>query len=583
VAAKGADVPAYKTIAAAIPGTAAAHPRNGFVFQNQRGEETGYTFGEIEAATASIAANLQALGLSKGDRIGLVAPEPEHFVLTFLAAIRAGIVPVPIYPPYYIGSLDTYVTQSTAILRSARPRALVAAGRVIGVLEQVARNVDSIEHVVTAESLRNAGPPMRQCTIDPDDTAFLQYTSGSTTEPRGVIVTHRSVVSNVHCFMGEALHADAATDKGVSWLPLYHDMGLVGFVLGPIYWGVSVVFIPTLRFIKSPSLWIETLHAHRATITFAPNFAFSLLLRRARAEDLRRWDLSAVKAIGCGAEPIRAEVMHQFIRVFGEHCRLDPGALMPAYGLAECTLAAAIKRLPDRMRTQRIDRDAFEATGIARAASADARYLEHVSCGAAFDGHRIGIRGPDGNEVPAGHQGEVWIKGPSVCAGYAGNPEAWSRICQDGWLNTGDLGYLWNRELYVSGRSKDLIILNGRNLHPQEIEWAVGKNAPWVRTDCVVAFSVQSDSDEQLIVAVETRNSNTDEVVAAVEKAVQDATLACPSEVICLPPGSLPRTSSGKLRRKKVQSDYLSGRMRSAATEPGGPGTRVAPALDAST
>jgi fatty-acyl-CoA synthase len=548
------------TLVEGMLATAATYRQSGFTFQNAAGVETFYRFPELLAAVERSAAGLQQLGLVKGDRLALLTQDPEDFVLTFLGAVRVGIVPMPLYPPPPLGGIEAHMRQVAALLETARPRALVGSGKTLADLKATLRPMAFLEKTTTPEDIRAASGPLRPCEILPDDAVFLQFTSGSTATPRGAIVTHRTLVANIVCFMGEALQADPTVDKGISWLPLYHDMGLIGFVLGPVYWGVPVVIIPTLRFAKTPAAWLDAIHVHRGTITFAPNFAFALLLRRLKTNDVGRWDLSSVKALGCGAEPIRADLIARFLEVFTRGARLRPNVFMPAYGLAESTLAVALKRLGMPTRIQRTDRALFEQTGLVTQPRQGHAVLEHVGCGGAFAGHEIAIRGPEGRDLPAGNEGEIWVRGPSVCAGYVGDHSAWDANFHQGWLNTGDLGYLLDGELFVSGRSKDLIILNGRNVHPQPIEWAVG-DIQGVRPQSVVAFAVASDSSEMMVIVLETQARASPDLVVAVEEVVQDLVATRPSDVVFLPPGALPKTTSGKLKRAQVRRDYLDGRL----------------------
>jgi fatty-acyl-CoA synthase len=535
-----------------------ADSHKGFTFQNLRGEETKYTFAEIEAETARRAGAIQQLGLRKGDRLGMVIAEPEDFVLAFLSALRTGVVPVAVYPPHYLGGLENYGRQVGAVLRSSGARVLVASPQVMNVIQALPALVGELETVIPTTALLGSSHEAQYPEILPDDLAFLQYTSGSTMAPRGVMVTHRSLVSNIRAFMGTGLEMDPDRDSGVCWLPLYHDMGLVGFVLGPLFWGVSVVFIPTLRFIKNASAWLDAVDLHRATVTFAPNFAFSLAARRVRTAELGRWDLSCLKAVGCGSEPIHPPTLREFVRVFSDSCRLNPDALMPAYGLAECTLAVAMKTLGQPLATRLVDGETFQRDGIARSMSDSqtARAIEHVSCGRILSGSDVEILDPNGDRVPEDVEGEVCVRGPSVATGYFGEPEAWARVWRDGWLWTGDLGYLSNGELFITGRSKDLIILNGRNHHPQTIEWMVA-GVDGVREGNVVAFSRPGASGEELVVIVEARAKDFNRLVADVEDAVHNAVFTKPADVVWLSPGSLPKTSSGKLKRHEIKQQYL--------------------------
>ncbi len=546
----------WTTLAQAIAEVGHLYPDNGFTFQDLKGRETRYGFLEMEAATARRAAALQGLGLAKGDRLGMVVIEPEEFVLTFLAALRLGVVPVPMYPPLYLGSLDSYCQQTTAILNSSGVRALVASARLQKILWGLVEDVPSLAGVTPVEELASADGAPRYPSLAADDLAFLQYTSGSTTDPRGVMVTHRSLLANIQGFMGAGLEMHPERDSGASWLPLYHDMGLVGFVLGPVAWGVSVVFIPTMRFVKNASVWMETIHNHRATISFAPNFAFALAMRRARPQDLERWDLSCVKALGCGAEPVHPATVREFSQLFGRECALPASAVLPAYGLAESTLAVTMKPLPEEMRVRRVDRRRFRNDRVAEGARDGEPAEEHVSCGVAFPGHEVAVRTRSGEPAPEGREGEIYLRGPSLATGYWGNPKASAATWKQGWLRTGDLGYLRDGELYVTGRVKDLIILNGRNVHPQAVEWVVAE-VEGVRRGNVAAFSRPGHDGEELVIALETRSADLDRLAGEVEDAVQQALFTRPVEILCLKPGSLPKTSSGKLQRYKVRQQYF--------------------------
>jgi fatty-acyl-CoA synthase len=550
----------WKTIAEAIAEVGEFQPNNAFTFQDLSGTETRYPFPRLEAETARRAASLQQMGLKQGDRLGLVVIEPEDFVLAFLAALRVGVVPVPMYPPHYLGGLENYCKQTAAVLSSSKAEVLVASNQVIDIVRTLPARVNTLKTIVPVRKLSEGYELPKYPDIAPDDLAFLQYTSGSTMEPRGVMVTHRALVNNIRAFMGAGLKMDPNRDSGVSWLPLYHDMGLIGFVLGPLFWGVSVVFIPTLRFVKNASAWLDAVDRHRATVTFAPNFAFALATRRARSAELKRWDLSCLKAVGCGAEPIHPPTVREFLRVFGESCRLSPDSVLPAYGLAECTLAITMKTLEEPIRARLVDRHAFQREGVARTVVDSQSAIEHVSCGRILPGSEVTIRDPHGKRVSDEVEGEIWVRGPSVAGGYFGDGDAWARVWHDGWLWTGDLGYLSNGELYVTGRSKDLVILNGRNHHPQTIEWSVAA-VDGVREGNVAAFSLPGEGGEELIIVVEARAKDLSRLIGDIEDAVHSIVFARPAEVVCLRPGSLPKTSSGKLKRHEIRNRYLRTRL----------------------
>jgi len=549
-------MPRFRTLAEAVAEAGQYYPGHGFTFQNQHGNEKMYTFPQIEKETARRAAALQQQGLAKGDRLGMIVIEPEDFVLIFLAALRIGVVPVPMYPPLYLGSVENYWRQTGAILRSSEAQLMVASPKLLDIVEALPTRVETLKDVVPVTSLTEVSTAPHYPDILPGDLAFLQYTSGSTMEPRGVMVTHHSLVSNIEAFMGTGLQLDSAHDRGVTWLPLYHDMGLVGFVLGPVLWGLSIVFIPTLRFAKNASVWLDAVDRHRATVTFAPNFAFALATRRVRRAELERWDLSCLKAVGCGAEPINPRTVREFLRLFSDHCALRPNTLMPAYGLAESTLAVTMNPLGRPIHTRLVESVLFQQHGLAREAVDGVPASEHVSCGHILPGMDVAILDANNMRLPEDVEGKIWVRGPSVAAGYFGRPDAWAEVWRDGWLHTGDIGYLSGGELYVTGRSKDLIILNGRNHHPQTIEWVIAE-VNGVREGDAIAFSCPGENGEELVVAVEVRVKDLGHLVADIEDAVLAAISAKPIDVVCLPSGSLPKTSSGKLKRHEIQQRYL--------------------------
>jgi fatty-acyl-CoA synthase len=563
----------FTTLAAAVAHIGEQWPELGYTFQDMRGDETFYTFPQIAEQTANRASALQALGLRKGDRAGLIIVEPEDFVLTFLAMFRIGVVPVPLYPPLSLGNLDSYAERTAKVLDSAEARLLIASASLQNVLWSQVDRVPSVERLVRAEELRAGAGTPDYPEVLPEDLAFLQYTSGSTSDPKGVMVTHASLVANCTGIIEHGLKLDPGIgDKGISWLPLYHDMGLIGFVIAPILYGIPIVFIPTLRFVKKPSCWLETIHRHRGTASFAPNFAYALVARKARADDLARWDLSCVKALGCGAEPIHPETMRTFSALFHEHCDLPTDCLLPAYGMAEATLAISLKPVDEAMITHRVDADAFQEDGEVRPPVDGQTVEEHVACGIPFPGHEVAIFSEAGTRLGDAVQGEICLRGPSVTPGYFKNAEATARAFRNGWLHTGDLGYLLDGHVYVTGRVKDLIILNGRNIHPQSVEWAAA-NVEGVRKGNVVAFARPGAHSEELVVALETRTTDPEQLTRDVRIAVQKELSLTVTEVICLEPGTLPKTSSGKLQRAKTRSQYLRGTV-------GREGNRTAGATD---
>jgi fatty-acyl-CoA synthase len=550
---------ALSTVAEAVTFTSSKWPDHGYTFQNLKGEETTRAFPAIEQDSAVRASELQHLGLKKGDRLALVIIEPEDFVLTFFAAIRLGVIAVPIYPPPALGDVAVYRQRTARILQAAAATALVAPSSLVPSFRSLADQVTSLRQIVSVEGLRNATGTVDFPTISAGDVAFLQFTSGSTGDPRGVIVTHACLLANARAIAGPSgLHVDPRRDRGVTWLPLYHDMGLVGFVIASMCIGVSVVFIPTMRFLRNPAVWMETIHRHRGTISFGPNFSYALVTKQATPERLRRLDLSCVRVLGCGGEPVNPGVIRAFTRVFHERADLREDVVRPAYGLAEGTLTTALTPASNGMKTRRVAAKRFQEEGIVESARNDSPSLEHVSVGRVISDHEVIIADEEGSPLPEGHEGEVLVRGPSVTPGYFNSPDASAEVFRSGILHTGDLGYIHEGWLYITGRSKDLIIHNGRNIHPQAIEW-VAEQVDGTRKGNVVAVSVPGDETERIVVVMETRMRSDEVLISKVKSAVQQELSLPVADVVCLRHGELPKTSSGKVQRQLTRRQYLAG------------------------
>ncbi len=534
--------------------------KGGFTFVGAKGpgEDLFVSFHDLRLWAQRRAAHYAKAGLRRGDRVALVIPEGEHFVPAFLGALWGGLIPVPLYPPLSMGKLDAFMDSLVSILNVAKPRVLVTTDRVAKVLWSAVGRIPSIEKVIAAEELTaDPGAPLPDAAeVRDDDVAFLQFTSGSTALPKGVMVTHGSLAANCKAIIRDGLRG-GPEDKAVSWLPLYHDMGLIGFVLSPLCYRISTAFIPTLSFIKNATLWMQTLHRHRGTMTFAPNFAYALVNKRARPEQIARWDLSCVRVFGCGAEPINAGTLRAFTAAMAP-AGLKPTALLPCYGMAEATLAMSFIGLDEPLRTDRIDADRYHKEAKATPISNGASFLEVVNCGRAFPGHELSVQDEKGRLLPERHVGELCFRGPSVTAGYWENPEATRAAFRDGWLHTGDLGYMADGEVYVSGRIKDILIVNGRNYYPQTIEWLVDE-IPGVRRGSAVVFTRPGAASEEIIVAAESRTATPDALKAQIVARVSEELQLAVSDVTLVEPGSLPKTSSGKLQRRKTRDQYLNG------------------------
>jgi fatty-acyl-CoA synthase len=547
----------HATLVEAIDALAHTTPEKQFSFEGSNAAFEMLPFPTLYARVSQVAQDLSVRGLLKGDRLGLIIIEPRDFILSFLAALKLGVIPVPLYPPTGLASLDAYSVRIAAILSTAQVGKVLTSNRISKLIWGVVHHCDCVSEVISFSTLSGEEPLATHTTIVPSDTAFLQFTSGSTDQPKGVVVTHAALVANCHAIMVDGIKVDD-NDVGVTWLPLYHDMGLIGFVLAPIYAPVSVHFIPTMRFLRRPHVWLDAIHNLRGTLTSGPNFAYALAIRRATEAQLLKWDLSCIKMACCGAEPIHPDTLNAFASVLSKHCGLNINAMMPAYGLAEHTLAVTFSPLDQPLHVRTIDAVQFYDTGRACISNDDnAKRLTHVSCGAPFPGHELSIRNHLQQEVKAETEGEIWVRGPSSASRYY-NTDAPDTFDAAGWVHTGDLGYLSDQQLYITGRLKDLIIVHGRNIHPQEIEWSV-QAISGVRKGCVVAFSVQEQGSEVLILLVETRLDAT--LIPEIRtRVLRDHNLSA-EHVILLAPQTIPKTSSGKLQRSAAKRAYQNGEL----------------------
>ena len=551
----------------------------GFRFVARDRSERYYPYEEMEAEAHRRAAHLAALGLQKGDRVALVLPEPEEFVLTFLGAAVAGVVPVPIFPRASFKNADSYVDVLAHIIRTSASRVVFCMEANRAVVERISEHDTGAERILDVLKAFEGEPTASEGWTPPelthDDTCFLQFTSGSTSKPKGVTVTHGNLVANTTSFMGEHGLQRSDDDIAVSWLPLYHDMGLIGFVLATIICDVPPTLIPTEVFARSPGLWLETISRLRATITYAPNFAYDLAVKRTKAKHLEKLDLSSLRVIGSGAEPIRARTLRNFAEHFAP-AGFDPKAFLPSYGMAESTLAITFHPVGTEIVIDRVRADAMRE-GRAEVAGSDVTdedALELVSCGVPFPGHEVRIEGEDGETRAEREVGHIVAKGPSVTPGYFQNADASAEALREGWLQTGDLGYFADGNLYICGRVKDLIIIRGANHYPQDIEWSVG-DLEKVRRGNVFAFSVDHEGEEVLIVAAEANRADAADLRETIGRKVTQEFGVRPHHVAICPLGTLPKTSSGKAQRRKTKTLFEAGEL---AEHPEAPPTPATPA-----
>lgn len=527
------------------------------------GQETPISYGELDRSARAVAAGLVERDVRPGERVGIMLPTGPDFFPAFFGTLHAGAIPVPIYPPFRRSQVEEHLRRQAGILRNAEASLLVtdeaagAVGRMLGGL------VASLRTVATAAELGAADPLKEAVPATPEATALIQYTSGSTGDPKGVVLSHANLLANIRA-MGRALEASSA-DVVVSWLPLYHDMGLIGCWLGSLYFGAQAAIMPPLAFLADPARWLRAIHRHRATISAAPNFAYELCLKSVRDADTDGLDLGSLRRLMNGAEPVSPGTVDRFARHFAP-CGFSAKAMAPVYGLAENAVALAFPPPGRGPVVDRIDRDALAKRGLALPASSGApEALELVACGQPIPEHEIRIVDEAGRELPDRHEGRLHFRGPSATAGYFHAPEKTRALRRDGgWLDSGDRAYIADGDVYITGRIKDMIIRAGRNIHPQELEEVVGA-VEGVRRGCVAAFASPDPrgGTERLVVVAETRLRDAGPREELRRRIVEAARVVLPDtppeEVVLAPPGAVPKTSSGKLRRAAARSLYEGG------------------------
>ncbi|MBI3030767.1 MAG: fatty acyl-AMP ligase, partial [Candidatus Rokubacteria bacterium] len=436
--------------------------------RDENGREQPITYRALWKGASALAAGLSDRRLRPGESVALMLRTEEAFFPAFFGVLLAGGVPVPIYPPFRPDRIEEYARRQAGILRNAEARMLITfprAERVAGLLRS---HVQSLREVVAADRLMGRGAAAPAFQGRPADPALIQYTSGSTGDPKGVLLTHANILANIRA-IGRAIQV-RPNDVAVSWLPLYHDMGLIGSWLGALYFGIPIAILSPLAFLSRPARWLWAVHAHRATLSPAPNFAFDLCVRKVADEEIEGLDLSAWRLALNGSEPVSPETIERFTRRFAPH-GFRPEAMCAVYGLAESAVALTVPPLGRPPRVDAVAREPFQRSGDARPARPEEPSpLRFVSCGRPLSGHEVRIVDATGRLAAERAQGRIEFRGPSVTAGYFKNPAATRAALRDGWMDSGDLGYWADEELFITGRQKDVIIKAGRNLYPQEVE-----------------------------------------------------------------------------------------------------------------
>ncbi len=541
----------------------AAQGRRGLNYHDHRAELVRVlSFAELREQAMADAARLRAAGLAPGDRLALIAETTPEFHAAFFGAILAGVWPAPLPLPTSFGGRDAFIDQIANQIASCEPKLVLGPTELLAHLEVAAARTPGVRALDWHAFRALPAGPFERHAARPDDVAFLQYSSGSTRFPHGVMITHANILANN---ARQGLDMDPQdTDRIVSWLPMYHDMGLVGHFLCCVANQISADYLSTEDFARRPLSWLTLISRNEGTsCAFSPTFGYDICARRVgnNAEMAARFDLSRWRVAGNGADMIRPDVMQAFIDSFAP-AGFRASAFLPSYGLAEATLALSLMPPGQGIQTDLVDERRLLGEDAALPLGRPPRLRPIVNCGKPIRFHEIEIRDKDGRRLPEEAIGRIFARGPSIMKGYFRDPEATAAVLSpDGWLDTGDMGYLKQGHLYIVGRAKDMIIINGRNYWPQDIEWAI-EQLPGFKSGDIAAFAITDTGGEELpAVLVQCRMSDPaerarirDEIKAKVR---QITGMNCIVELV--PPRTLPRTSSGKLSRTKARNLYLSG------------------------
>jgi fatty-acyl-CoA synthase len=540
----------------------AALGRTGSNFYTGRGELYAVlTYAELRDQALNLARRLRGLGVARGARMVIVADTHPDFLRFFFACQYAGLVPVPLPIPLSLGSRKAYVEQVRAMVQSCQASLAMSLAGYSELLEEVAEGL-GLAFVGTPEAYdalpQQAGElhPMQA-----DELAYLQYTSGSTRFPRGVMITQRAVLSNLSSIITEGMEL-RTTDRCVSWLPFYHDMGLVGLVLVPLASQLSVDYLGTREFAMRPRQWLSLMSRNKATISFSPPFGYELCNRRLREGEAATFDLSAWRVAGVGAETIRPQILYDFAETL-EPSGFDRNSFVACYGMAECSLAVSFAPLGGGLSVDRVDANQLALNNHARPpwdAVDEERLGDYVNCGVPLSEFEVEVRSATGKVVPERHIGVIHVRAPSVMSGYLNEPEITAEVLSpDGWLNTGDIGYRVAESIIITGRSKDLIIINGRNIWPQDLE-QIAEQQPVVRPGDALAFAVPGSDDADVAVMVVQYREKDPAKRAALIRRLQGliyAEVGADCHIELAPLHTLPRTSSGKLSRSRARQNYI--------------------------
>ena len=542
------------------------HPERPHIrFYSDQDEEEVITYLELWDQAERIASGMQHFGLAPGESVLIMLPTGREYFFTFFGVLLAGAIPVPLYPPGRQKQIEEHLLRHCAIANNSLARIMVTMDEAKQFARLMHTHVINLRAVVTVPELSRAGTEalsaFRKPLLTKENIAFLQYTSGSTGMPKGVVLTHANLLANIRA-MGHVINV-SSDDVFVSWLPLYHDMGLIGAWLGSLHFACQLIIMPPLAFIAKPQRWLRAIHNYGGTLSAAPNFAYELCLNRLEDEDIAGLDLSSWRIAFNGAEAVNPVTLQRFIERFADY-GFKPETMLPVYGLAESSVGLTFPRPGNGITIDRIKRKTFMESGEAIPVNAsESGGLEFVNCGEPLPGHQVRIVDAQDRELPERMEGSLHFTGPSATSGYFKNPEKTRELFHGEWLDSGDKAYMAEGNVYITGRVKDIIIRAGRNIYPVELEEAIGK-LEGVRAGNVAVFGSVSPGSgtERLIVLAETRKKNEQalaEIRSAINGIVTDLAGDPPDEVVLAPPNTVLKTSSGKIRRSASKHIYEEG------------------------
>ena len=561
LAAAEIDLTSAETITEVLKRFILHDPKRPHIYlQDDEGKEDIITYGELFDCARQISQGLVRRGIKPGETVAIMLPTGRSFFYSFFGVLFAGAIPVPIYPPFRPDRIEEYVKREAQILQNAEIRLLITFSSAEMLSRILKSFIPSLHSVSTAEALMNNKGKLQEIMITAEHPALIQYTSGSTGDPKGVLLLQRNLMANIRT-ISKAMKI-YPTDAIVSWLPLYHDMGLMSW-LGSLYYGLPLTIMSPLTFLRRPERWLWAIHYHRATISAGPNFAYELCVKKIEPEMIEGLDLSHWRLALNGAETVNPQTLSRFMKKFKAY-GFGETTFFPVYGLAENTVALTFPQTVPYLRIEKISRTLFEKDQIASVQDnklKPADVLEMVGCGSAIPDHAIRIVDDNNEALPDRHVGNLQFQGPSAMVGYYQNPVATKAIFHEGWWDTGDLGYIINGELFITGRKKDLIIKAGRNIYPEAIENVVNQILG-IRKGCVIAFGVSDEKlgTEKLVVIAETQAHSKEELLKLQIEINEQMSIHIgmpPDEIKLVKAHTIPKTSSGKLQRSACKQAYL--------------------------